>query len=209
MAEEQERGRFGFRRKAYEAEHQGVVEHADVEGSALERSVDERLHFDPPLSGLIVAEYQSLRDEIIKLIELQSQLVLITVAAFGTVVSVGVQGEDGRIILVHPLLSIILGISWINHAHSICRCARYLRRVEARVGSDTLGWEHFVQDNPPRAPWLGYWGVRLMFPASSVLAVVQGIVVGSSGGLKWGLFGVSLGLTILTIALFMYWQEAP
>src|SRR4051794_12899968 len=84
---------------------------------------------------LTLAEYSSLRAEILKLIELQSQFLAITVVAFGTIASVGFQAKNERMVLIQPVLALILGVLWMNNAHSICRCARYLRKLEKRFSS--------------------------------------------------------------------------
>lgn len=157
---------------------------------------------------LIVAEYQSLRAEILKLIELQSQLVALTVIAFGTVLSVGFQTQSPVIILIHPLLAAILGTSWLNHAHAASRIATYLRlEIEERVGSPGLHWESYVQKYPLPNAWFGYWGVRSIFMCSSVLAIIASSVVGSLGPAEWAVYVVALAITLGMTGMFFCWRE--
>jgi hypothetical protein len=124
------------------------------------------------LDSLSLAEYQSLRTEILSLIAMQGQLIALTVVAFGTVMSVGFQAKNPAIALIHPILALILGASWMNHAHSVCRCAAYIRKKEQALGDlKNFGWEHFVQATPFPMHYIGFWGVRAIFAVTSFIAV--------------------------------------
>jgi hypothetical protein len=132
------------------------------------------------VTQLIITEYSHLRDEILKLVELQFQLVGLTVVSFGAIVSVGLDQENAAIILVHPVLALILSLSWYHHTFRIHRIAAYIRsRIERRVGSELMDWEHYVQRNPLPHGRPGYWGLRAAFAASSLLSVVAGLTVAS------------------------------
>jgi hypothetical protein len=157
---------------------------------------------------LVVAEYTYLRTEVIKLMELQFQNIAVTVLAFGTVLSVGFQARNAAIILVYPLLSLILSIVWLHHANLIARIAAYVRTdVEDRVGYHYLGWEHFVRGNPLPRRHLAYWGMRAIFVASSILAILASLMVpGSSIPLNL-LRGLAFAVTALTGVVFAVWAE--
>ncbi|WP_395992864.1 hypothetical protein [Actinomadura sp. 9N215] len=156
----------------------------------------------------MVAEYESLRAEILKLIELQSQLVALTMIAFGTVVSVGFQSKNATIVFTYPIISLLLAVYWLNFAHTICRCAEYVSdRIEKRAGPEYMGWENYVRVRPLEKARLGYWGVRFIFMGSSVVAIVAGFSVGIHG-LDDGVFsGVGIVMTVLTMALLATWRE--
>jgi len=116
---------------------------------------------------LVVAEYSYLREEIIKLTELQFQTTAATVLAFGTVVSIGIQVRDAVIILVYPMLSLILGVTWLHYTHLITRIAAYTRdHIEDRVGHHNLGWEHYVDTHPVPRGRFAYWGIRPVFASA-------------------------------------------
>jgi hypothetical protein len=167
--------------------------------------------------SLIVAEYESLRSEILKLIELQAQLVALTVIAFGGVLSVGFQAKKAVIVLIYPILSLILGLSWLNHAHAICRCAEYIRqRIEDRFviaqriedrSVKFMGWESFVSGRRLPKAIIGYWGVRSIFMGSSALAIVAGTVIPKRGTAVWTFYYLAIGVTALTILVFVIWRE--
>lgn len=157
---------------------------------------------------LIVAEYESLRCEILKLIELQAQLISLIVVALGTMLSFGLQMKNSTVILVYPLLSLILGISWLNHSHAISRCAAYLsQELEPRFGRNALGWENYVRKNPLRYGMLGYWGVRSIFMGSSVTAVISGMVILRGTAVEIVLVAFSCIVTAATIVIFLVWRE--
>lgn len=159
---------------------------------------------------LVVAEYGSLRSEILQLIGLQSQLIALTVLAFGTVLSVGFQAGKAIIILIYPLLSLILGICWLNHAHAIYRCADYIaQRIEVRFGGKVMGWENFVRTQRLPKAAIGYWGVRSIFMGSSALSIVAGSIIPKHGLSAWAFYYLAIGVTILTVLIFLFWRERP
>lgn len=157
---------------------------------------------------LVVAEYESLRCEILKLIEMQSQLVSLAVVALGTVLSFGLQADNSALVFVYPFLALILGISWLNHSHAISRCAAYLsQELEPRCGAGVLGWEQFVRRNPLRFGMLGYWGVRSVFMGSSVAALIAGSFLLKANAVETTIGAASFFVTALTVALFLVWRE--
>ncbi|MFD0000350.1 hypothetical protein [Nocardia sp. NPDC127526] len=164
---------------------------------------------DPPCSDpLTVAEFISLRAEIVKLIELQTQLISLSVIAVGAVLGVAVQTKSASLAFVFPLLAIILGISWLNHAHAIHRYAAYLgRHLETRFGEEVLGWEKFVRQHPIRFGVIGYWGLRAVFMASSLAASVIGWTLVENRPAPLVLGAVSTLITVGTFVLFLVWQE--
>jgi hypothetical protein len=158
--------------------------------------------------SLIVAEYASIRAEILKLIELQAQLIALTVIAFGTVLSVGFQTNKAVIVMIYPLLALILGISWLNHAHAIHRCGDYIaHQIEPKVGVQLMGWESFVRVHPLPKAMIGYWGVRAIFIGSSALSVIAGTVIPKHGLTVWVFYCAAIGVTILTTLVFLIWRE--
>lgn len=163
---------------------------------------------DLDLTQLIVAEYNNLRSEIVQLIRLQFQVTTATMVAFGAILSVGFQARNAAVILIYPLLSLLLGIVWLFKAHMITRIAAYIRvGIEDRVGHQNLGWEHFVQDTPLPRGRFAHWGLRAIFPVTSIVAIVASLAVASPGVTLLLLYGLAFSVTIATIAVFVLWGE--
>jgi hypothetical protein len=161
------------------------------------------------VASLVVAEYTQLREEIIKLAELQFQIVALTVVTFGTVLSVGFQFSSPATVLVYPLLSLIFVILWLHHAHRIVRIATYTRQqLEQRAGLDNLGWEHHVQSHPLPLRHFAYWGIRSIFVATALVASVEGAVMVHSFSLRAdALICVSVLASLGTAATTWFWRE--
>ena len=158
--------------------------------------------------ALMVAEYQSLRAEIVTLIGLQSQLQALAVIGFGTVLSVGFQSDKAVIVLIYPLLSAILGVSWLNHAQSVSRIAAYIaEQVERSAGQGYMGWENYVRTAPLTYGRLGYWGVRSIFPGSSVLAIIAGSAIAKHSLGETVVFISSAVVTVATVVVVLLWRE--
>ncbi|WP_405537344.1 hypothetical protein [Streptomyces sp. NBC_00075] len=159
-------------------------------------------------NALVAAEYVSLRSEIVKLIELQAQLVSLTVISVGAVLGVAVQVNNASLAFVYPVLALILGIAWLNHALAIHRCARYLSQdFEPRWGDGVLGWERFVRRNPLRFGMFGYWGIRSVFMGSSVVATMIGWSMIEADALQLTIGVISTLVTVATLVMFVIWRE--
>jgi hypothetical protein len=162
--------------------------------------------WDP--TPLAVAEFTALRAEIVHLTGLQSQIITLTVVAFGAIVPVGLQNGNAAIVLVYPLLSLILGIVWLYKAHLITRIAAYLRSgVEDRVGHHNLGWEHFVQQHPLPRGRFAYWGLRSIFPTTSLLAIGASIHVAKPSITLFVLYGLAIMVNVTSVVIFTAWRE--
>ncbi|MFI9585291.1 hypothetical protein ACIHCQ_26330 [Streptomyces sp. NPDC052236] len=160
--------------------------------------------------ALLIAEYGSLRAEILKLIELQSQLQTLAIIAFGTTLSVGFQTESAVVMLIQPALSLLLGASWLNHAHAIHRIAAYLSGVvERRVGPEHLAWETYVRAHPLSFGRPGYWATRSVFIVSSALSVVVGSLIADYDAVEIAVLALSATAALATSLMFFFWQEAP
>lgn len=156
---------------------------------------------------LVAAEYANLRTEIVKLTELQFQATAATVVAFGTVLSIGIQVRNAAIILVRPILSFVLGIIWLHYANLIARIATYLRDLEDRVGHHNLGWKHYVQAHPLPRGRFAYWGIRPVFIASSILAVVASLPVATPNIAVMLFYVIAITATVATVTIFVIWHE--
>jgi hypothetical protein len=156
-----------------------------------------------------LAQFQSLRAEILQLTQMQSQLVGVNVVALGALLSVAVQGSRATVVLIYPLVSLILGLSWLNHAHSICRTAKFIaEKIEPKCFQRTSGWESYLLTlAPTRFNRIGYWGVRSVFAGGSILSLLASLFIGIHGIIPWIAFSVSAFITAATLAMFMLLRE--
>lgn len=139
---------------------------------------------------------------------MQSQITAVVTVAFGAVLSAGFQVRNATIILVYPLLSMVLGISWLFKAHLITRLAAYIRdRIEGRVGLQNMGWEHYVWDHSLPSGRFAYWGFRSIFPVTSIIAIGASLAVPSQGVTTVVLYCLAVVVTLATIAMFVLWRE--
>lgn len=94
-------------------------------------------------NAFALAEYSALRDEILKRIETQNQILNLTLIIVGTLVSVGYQLSNGPIILlVYPLIALVLSANWEQNNLRIRQIGVYIReRIESRTSSG--GWEQY------------------------------------------------------------------
>ncbi|MEU6538393.1 hypothetical protein [Streptomyces sp. NPDC047000] len=157
---------------------------------------------------MVAAEYSGLRSEILTLVELQFKITASTVISLGTVLSVGVQMKNPAIVLIHPVLSLVMGINWLHHTFRIHRIADYLRsRIEAHAGPGSIGWETYVSEHPLPIGPASYWGLRAAFVASSLLAVGVALAMRRFDSLTVVLLCVACLATVLTCVMFYAWRE--
>ena len=98
-------------------------------------------------SGFLLAEYNALRDEILRRTDIQHQLISITLVAFGALVSVGLQVSQTAL-LAYPLLALFLSVVWSYNDIRIRQLGFYIRdRIENRLAGGGEGWEHAISSD--------------------------------------------------------------
>ncbi len=101
------------------------------------------------IGELVVAEYTTLRDEIVKRIEIQHQLISLALIAPGTVLAIGFQTSSASLMLVYPLLGMFLSAVWLSNSFAIYDIAAYLRsHIQPDMGEDHSIWRS--QQSPHR-----------------------------------------------------------
>jgi hypothetical protein len=95
-------------------------------------------------SAFALAEYASLRDEMLKQIEFQHQIIALTFIVTGTFLSLGTQPNVGPLLLlVYPVLTVFLVLGWAQSSIRIQRIGIYIKEnIESRVVG--AGWEQFL-----------------------------------------------------------------
>src|SRR5690349_1661050 len=98
---------------------------------------------------LIIAEYNTLRDEMLRRSDRQVQAVTFTVIALGTLLATGIQFKSAPLIYIYPLLAAALAAIWAAEDRGIQATGAYIWRVieERRAGMQYMSWEHFAADN--------------------------------------------------------------
>lgn len=135
----------------------------------------------PSDPSLVAAEYSALREELLKRIELNHQVISIAVFALGTLLAAGVQIQNAEVVLVYPLLAMLLSGVWAYNERRSQRIQAYIRdRIEARVGQGNMGWEHALARSrlPHRRFALGW---MVCFLGVEFIAIVVGWSVARMG----------------------------
>ena len=128
---------------------------------------------------LVVAEYNTLRDEILRASDRKIQLATITTIALGTLLATGIQFGNASLILVYPIFAAAVATLWAAEDTSIQTIGAYIQvKIEEELaGIEYLGWEHFV-DRHPKILRSGYsLGAGLFFFGTSVAAMILGVSI--------------------------------
>lgn len=97
----------------------------------------------PTPADFIIAEYSSLREEILRRTEIQHQIMLAALVAAGTFFTIGVQDDQELVLLLQPIMALFLFVGWAQHDIGILLIGQYIyAQVELSGG---LQWEHHWQ----------------------------------------------------------------
>ena len=128
---------------------------------------------------LTADEYRSLRDEIVKRIEIQHQLLSLALIAPGTVLAIGFQTRNASLMLLYPMLGMFLSAVWLANSFAIHDISAYIQsQILPRVGEDSSVWERFRAISDTRhLSILHFWGTRGLFIGTELLALLAGITL--------------------------------
>lgn len=124
----------------------------------------------------MLAEYATLRSEILKRMDMRQQMLTFTLVIAGTVLSFGVQTDvSPMVLLFYPILALFLATAWTQSDTRIWDIAEYIKNhIETNLSG--LNWENYVyyknQTRRVRPLELTAVGVFLI---TEVLAVVLAI----------------------------------
>lgn len=91
----------------------------------------------------LLAEYAALRQEILKRMETQHQVVSLSLTAFGVLGTVGFNNNISAL-LAYPILSLFLAMAWSQNDIRIGQIGQYIcEEIEERLLDDKHGWEHW------------------------------------------------------------------
>lgn len=128
-------------------------------------------------TSLLLAQYHALRAEVLQRQEMENQLATFTVIVFGTILGIGFQNKAAiPLILLYPSLALFLAVNWAHSEYRVRQIGIFIRdRIEAIVGANNIGWEHYMAAVNRRA--LYPLATRGIFIMTELLAIVVGISV--------------------------------
>ena len=120
-----------------------------------------------------LAEYSALRDEIIRRMEWQHQILGLVLAAASAIVSFG----DPSLMLTSPILFLLLSTLWINYDTRIAQLGKYIyNRIELGFVGPPGAWEASSEREGIPEHW-GWLGSLERFSARGLLVGSQIAVV--------------------------------
>lgn len=127
-----------------------------------------------------LAEYSTLRAEILNRANTQHQLVSLAIIAFGTIFIARYQSRDNSssaaLILAYPMLAMFLTSAWIHNEFRVWQLAYYINhRIEEELGVARLGWEHYRSTSA--TPRFNYLASTAIFVGSQVVALIAGMAL--------------------------------
>lgn len=99
-------------------------------------------------------EYNSLRSEILKRIELRQQIVSITLTLAGVFLGIGL--GTSSVALIYPPLAMFLAFGWAQNDFRIRDLSGYIRK-HLETPATGLNYEHEVQSGREKSRNLGSW----------------------------------------------------
>jgi hypothetical protein len=148
----------------------------------------------------LALEYNALRDEILKRIELRQQFLSTTLTIAGIFLGVGV--ATPTIALVYPPLAAFLAIAWMHNDDRIKNLAIYIRRRLERSTLD-LGWETYIQQKRKKTRMRSWRFIITshagIFMLTQLMAVGIGLLKFTSTPVEWVLLGFDLGAVLVVV----------
>jgi hypothetical protein len=127
-----------------------------------------------PTKEYLVAQFEALREEILKDMDAQNQLIGLTLLIAGTFLSLGTQQSVAEsTLMVYPLLAVFLAALWSDKQVGIVRIGTYIRdRFDSYV-DEQWRWETYVAKvYQNMRTSRNVWGVRGLFMVTQTLALV-------------------------------------
>jgi hypothetical protein len=159
----------------------------------------------PEPDAFLLAEYAALRAELLKRIELQHQVISLTLIVFGTMLSFGLQVRSSSIVLLYPVLALFLAASWAHNGRAIRDMVIYIKdQVEAAVGGNNFGWEHRARPHRRLLGRLDFLSARGIFAGTALLATLVAIPLARVDAINIFLFVIAIASTIGSITLLRF-----
>ncbi|MFD9705339.1 hypothetical protein [Lentzea sp. NPDC059081] len=169
---------------------------------------------DPKFAAeLALAEYKTLRDEILKKMDHRTSLVVCSVTVSSAVLGFGVDRRSGPLLLVSPLVSLLLGIVVLFHSNQIKGVSEYLRATFdqplSKVRGDGAGWHIGMRDTKVRfRRRMVPYHLPLVLIAIAPALVAFPLAIASGDWVVWPLVVVDVGLLVLYLTqLVKHWNR--
>lgn len=93
------------------------------------------------LEGLYIV-YNNLREEIVKRIEIEHQVISISLVALGAILTIGLTNTNVTFLLLYPILVMFLASTWCDNNLRIGEISAYIKEeIAPKVGTNIIGWE--------------------------------------------------------------------
>ena len=158
---------------------------------------------DTPKNQFLLDEYGALREEIVKRIELEYQLINLSLITFGVICGVSLQNKSPLVIMVYPFFAAFIVAGWVNSDNSIQCIAQYIKsHIETTLGENNTGWEHRFESQ--RSDGLSALSVGGTFVGTSLFAILVGISLVSFDATEVLLLIVS-GISLIFSSALLLW----
>jgi hypothetical protein len=151
-------------------------------------------------------EYNILKNEMLRRIEMRQQIVAVTLTLAGALLSVGLS-TTAPVALIYPLLSMFLGLGWAQNDFRIRQSARYIRENLEGGKIPGLNYETHVQkQREVRKDDWGSWRF-IVLSHGGIFLLTQLMAIGISmskfplSPLEWILLVIDLAATGVVIWL--------
>jgi hypothetical protein len=159
---------------------------------------------DEPTREIMLAEYNAVRDEILKKMDHRTTYRLATLTLSLTAMGIGIQLRSASVLLLVPMIAILLGNLTIFQTMQVSRLATYIREnIEKPFNSQyagSMGWHLSHEDRPKRlreSLWVSYIPNAVIPLTPSLVSIVFAWTYNSS-------LQVTVFLSCVDLALMAY-----
>ena len=167
---------------------------------------------DPTFAAeFALAEYKTLRDEILKKMDHRTSLVVCSVTVSCAVLGFGVDKRSGPLLLVSPLISLLLGIFILFHNTQIAAASAYLRKTfdePLSAGARGVpGW-HIPAVEPGSRPGRRVLAnhLPLVLIATAPALVAIPLALANPNWVVWVILAVDGGLLAIYLTLLLRYR---
>jgi hypothetical protein len=147
----------------------------------------------------VLAEYNSMRNEVIKRIELRYQIINLSLVISGVLFTTGFNSKQASVFLIYPFISSLLFSLWLHNGNAIMVIGTYLRdKIEIEF-FDRKGpaWEIGVGERAQKTTPSIWWSSDRsdVFFSGGIFLVTQLVAI----YLGWSFYSSSVAETVLFV----------